>query len=113
MTFFKSKPARSKKLRESARGESCTLMIPGVCDHGTETTVLCHLHDQVSGMGTKASDLAAVYGCRGCHSVMDGAVRPPEWVTPATVASCVLDALIRTHQRMFEKGLIQVKGAKA
>ena len=35
-------PYRSKKLTDAARGQQCTLEIPGVCIGGTDTTVACH-----------------------------------------------------------------------
>lgn len=40
---MKSPAFRSKALRDSARGQCCTLQIPGICNSNPETTVLCHL----------------------------------------------------------------------
>src|ERR1044071_1773308 len=45
-----------KKLRDSARGEECTLNVYGVCNNNPETTVLAHLPDESNGMGMKADD---------------------------------------------------------
>jgi Protein of unknown function (DUF1364) len=71
---------KSTPIRKSARGEECTIRLPGICDGGGETTVLCHSNKLVDGkgMGIKASDLRAAYGCASCHAVLDGrAPRPP------------------------------------
>lgn len=66
------KPIVSKKIRNAARGEECCFQIVGVCNHNPETTVLCHLPDESKGMGLKADDLSAAFGCHECHSAVDG-----------------------------------------
>ncbi|MBW5896060.1 DUF1364 domain-containing protein [Pectobacterium brasiliense] len=70
----KSPAFRSKALRESARGQACTLQISGICNGNPETTVLCHLPSPTHGMGYKGDDFWAVYGCSSCHDVIDGRV---------------------------------------
>ncbi|WP_390900154.1 DUF1364 domain-containing protein [Yersinia rohdei] len=75
---MKSLAFRSKALRDSARGQCCTLQIPGICNSNPETTVLCHLSSSTHGMGYKSDDFWAVYGCSDCHDVIDGRV-PYEW----------------------------------
>ncbi|MEQ9947761.1 nuclease domain-containing protein [Pectobacterium aroidearum] len=73
--MIKQSPAfRSKALRESACGQTCTLQIPGICNCNRETTVLCHLPSPTHGMGYKCDDFWAVYGCSSCHDVIDGRV---------------------------------------
>ena len=42
---------KSKALRDSANGQSCTLNIVGVCDYSPETVVLAHLPDESSRHG--------------------------------------------------------------
>lgn len=64
---------RSKKVRNAARGEQCTLQIVGVCSGNPETTVACHLPDESHGMGLKAHDIVVCFGCSACHAVIDGA----------------------------------------
>ncbi|CNE68443.1 82 prophage-derived uncharacterized protein ybcO [Yersinia rohdei] len=75
---MKSLAFRSKALRDFARGQCCTLQIPGICNSNPETTVLCHLSSSTHGMGYKSDDFWAVYGCSDCHDVIDGRV-PYEW----------------------------------
>lgn len=103
----KNKPIRSKKLRDSARGEQCTLRIPGVCCGDPETVVLCHLPYGGRGMGTKCPDTHAAYGCHACHDAIDG--RDGYLVLPEERLECCLRGLAETQQRMVEKGLIEVK----
>ena len=109
--FPKSSPISSKQLRDSARGESCTLRIPGVCNHSPDTVVLCHLRDLApSGVGMKPDDTAAVYACSDCHDLIDG--RRKTTMTQWEIGREEGRALIETHRRMYDKGLITVKGAK-
>ena len=61
----------STKLRNSARGRACTFQIPGVCNHNTATTVLCHAPSEVKGMGNKGHDFHAAFGCSACHETLD------------------------------------------
>lgn len=74
----KPRPMSQKKapaptpLRNSARGETCTLRLDG-CDGGTETTVLAHLrHFGWAGTGHKPPDYLAVFACHRCHDAIDG-----------------------------------------
>ncbi len=61
----------SQKLRDSARGQQCTFCIPGICDSGPETVVLCHAPSDSKGMGNKAHDYHAAFGCYTCHEALD------------------------------------------
>ena len=61
----------SQKLRDSARGQQCTFAIPGVCDCGSETVVLCHAPSDAKGIGNKAHDYHAAFGCYTCHEALD------------------------------------------
>lgn len=62
---------KSKKLRNSARGQSCTLRLIHVCNGNPETVVLAHVGTG-AGMGAKCSDNMAVFACSACHDVIDG-----------------------------------------
>jgi len=101
---------RSKALRESARGEECTLQIIGICNHDRSTTVLAHLPSEWKGMGNKSPDLgSAVYACYACHDRLDsrnGIMSQEDKLFYS------LRGLQRTIVRMYEKGTIQIKGGK-
>lgn len=61
----------STKLRDSAHGQPCTFQIPGICNHDSSTTVLCHLPSDVKGLGNKSDDFHAAFGCSSCHETID------------------------------------------
>lgn len=59
-------------LRKYARGKPCMIRQPGICNGDPATTVLCHLRmSGISGMGLKANDLLASWGCSSCHRWAD------------------------------------------
>lgn len=95
----------SKKLRDSARGQDCTLRLPGVCSFDPARTVLCHLPVGMKGMGLKSPDLFAVFGCDNCHAVVDGRARGE------FDYSDLLRALAETQMIWVREGLLTVKGA--
>lgn len=72
MLIPKKKSYRSKKMRNSARGQMCLLQSTD-CNFNQETTVLCHDDSISSGKGTgyKAHDFFAFHGCSCCHANID------------------------------------------
>lgn len=60
---------RSKKIMKLARGQDCTLRLPG-CNHNPETTVACHIGIR-RGMGIKCGDNMVVFACSDCHRAID------------------------------------------
>lgn len=63
-------------LRKIARGQSCQIRLPGVCNGNPETTVLCHYRlSGISGIGKKSPDWMGAWGCSDCHRVVDGQTR--------------------------------------
>ena len=102
---------RSKKLRDSARGQDCAFGIAGVCNGDNRTTVLCHLPSKdTGGMGFKSTDLCAAYGCSDCHDAIDNRKLSEEYQEFKDFYNG--RALIRTLTRFFELDLITIKGAK-
>lgn len=67
----KPPPMISKAVRASARGERCTLRIPGVCNDYPETTVFAHYRlFGWMGLGEKVDPLGC-YACSACHRLID------------------------------------------
>jgi ribosomal protein L31 len=66
---------RSRKYLDGARGETCKLRIPGVCNNDSETVVACHIRDRHTGRSIKASDISIVDACSACHDAFDGRSR--------------------------------------
>lgn len=94
------------KLRESARGEECTLQIHPYCNGNPETVVLCHLPSERKGMALKSPDHWGAYGCSACHDVIDG--RRKTDLPADELLRCMMRGLYRTWERMILKGLIRV-----
>jgi hypothetical protein len=95
----------SNAIRKSARGEQCTLAIAGVCCGDPATVVACHLSS--GGMGAKCSDLDVAFGCHACHAWVDqrqGDQSCRDWY--------LRRAHVRTLERLWELGILVVKGAK-
>lgn len=105
---MKSRGPKMTPIRKSARGEECLIRLPGVCNGQTDTTVLCHDNRLKSGkgMGLKAPDTEAAYGCSCCHDVLDGRRPRPEWLTADMVLALFDLGVERTHERLKEKGLM-------
>lgn len=98
---------RSDKLRKSARGQGCTLQIPGVCNHDDTTTVLAHLPDGAKGMGMKSDDICAAFSCAACHDLIDR--RDARWPGYADDLEFFMRrAMVRTWRVWIEQGLIRV-----
>ncbi len=96
-----------QKLRDSARGEDCTLQIHPYCSGNPETVVLCHLPSG-AGMGQKSPDWFAVYGCSDCHDIIDGRNLIAADSVKYEIEAIMRMALFRTWERMIDKGLINV-----
>lgn len=105
---MKSKGPRMTPIRKAARGEDCTMMIPGVCNANPETTVLCHDNRLKSGkgMGIKAPDSEACFGCSSCHDVLDGRSPRPVWMSYELLLTSFESAKLRTHEILKRKGLL-------
>lgn len=88
----------SKKIRNSARGQDCTLRLVGICNFNPETTVLAHIGFD-SGIATKCGDNMAVFACSNCHAEIDSNGR-------SKYASDKLRALEETQQSLISAGLL-------
>ena len=93
----------AKKIRASARGEACTLLVHGVHKQtpDNDTVVLCHSPFAQSGVGAKADELDSCYGCDACHSWLDSRTHAHE---PRRIKETVFKvAKLVTHCRLEEK----------
>ena len=101
-------PGKVKRaIRDSARGEECTVRLVGVCNHDPETTVWSHYpgHAGARGMGTKSLDLAGCYACSACHDVVDGRIRYLGLDAQA-LRLAWHEAHLRSLVRLAQKGLL-------
>ena len=90
---------KSKKIRDSARGESCSLRASLLCQDD-ETVVACHLNSNFRGTGLKSPDIFVVYACAACHNLLDSS---------KVSSKDQLRALQETLMKVYHKGLITVK----
>ena len=102
MNLQKPKKYRSKRLTQSAKGNSCTFRIPGVCNHDNSTVVFCHAPSSMKGAGTKSDDFWGADGCSACHYFVDNDV------SGGTQKVYFYDAIIETLRRRFDDGLIKL-----
>lgn len=101
---FKHPPAVSKRVRDSARGETCSLRFP-CCNHDPETTVLAHLrYFGWAGIAQKPHDFLAVYACANCHDCLDGRGRDGLFGFDD-----ILRGLGETLTKLHAKGLMVLK----
>ena len=101
------KPCKSKKLRDSARGQQCTMNSP-VCNHDSNTVALCHVPMKFWGaMSGKVHDFMAFYGCSSCHKWFDGDGRndTERW-------EYAIRAVFRTLEIAYSLGILTIKGDK-
>lgn len=103
-----SAPYRDRKLTNAARGQECTLQIPGVCRGGTETTVACHSPLLEDRQGSKAPDFAIAFGCLACHAVLDRRAKfEHDYLVTDEQRFYFHRGMTRTLANLFERGIIK------
>lgn len=86
-------------LRHLAKGRPCMIRVPEVCNGNPDTTVLCHLRMAgISGMGLKANDFLAAWGCSDCHRYVD--------THGIDGRTALLEGMARTQAQILSRGLI-------
>jgi hypothetical protein len=110
---LKSSRPKMTPIRRAARGQDCKIRLPGVCNYDPATTVLCHSNflKDGKGMGLKAPDTAAAFGCSSCHDVLDGRRPRPEGMTEIDVENHFYVGMKRTHDTLRQMGLMQAEAA--
>jgi hypothetical protein len=106
---IKTKGPKMTLIRKAARGQDCTIQLHGICNRDPATSVLCHSNELADGkgMGLKAPDTAAAFGCSACHDVLDGRRPRPAWLTKDMVLAAFRAGIQRTHEFLRTKGLIE------
>jgi hypothetical protein len=88
----------SKKIRNSAKDQTCTLRVSPKCDYN-QTVVSCHISSPFRGMALKSPDIFIAHGCYFCHYLLDSG---------KVSAADQLRAMQETQMRLVEQGLIEV-----
>lgn len=103
----KAKPGECHAIRQSARGEDCTLR-SAVCNHDPATVVFCHVRLPGDGMGMKPPDYFGFYGCSSCHAIQEAR----DMTSGAYGFEDLLIALRRTQDKLAAKGLLHIGRAE-
>lgn len=103
----KTPDRRDQRIRDSARGEECLIVLPG-CPRDAAMTIWSHNRHGGAGKGMAMKSLCILgcYGCTYCDSIYDGQrPRPTGW----TAADVEL-AWYRAHDKSLvilkQKGLV-------
>lgn len=97
---------RSKKYKDAARGQPCTLNIAGVCNYDPETVVFAHFPDESHGMAKKADDFIGGDCCSSCHDAIDGRVKCEEYQQHK--GFYLRRAQNRTMRNRIERGMVKL-----
>lgn len=105
MSFQKNTRARSTKILQSCKGQTCKLRI--VHCSGQDTVSGCHINFSGGKMGGKESDIFIADGCSNCHDVIDLRV-----ISLGVETQDILQAKARglqeTQQRLLNEGYIKI-----
>ena len=106
-----SQPIRIQKIRDSAKGEACTLNFDG-CMGKHPSVVFCHSNYNFHNKGAsqKADDIFGCYGCSNCHDKYDGRKEDREaklstW--PEFKYDKFYRAMCLTWQRLIHRGILK------
>ena len=92
-------------LRKQAKGRGCTVRLPGVCNHNSETVVLAHIRmPGISGIGLKADDALGAWACSACHDAIDR--RAHTDLDRDYVRLAHLEGMVRTIAQLRAEGIV-------
>lgn len=99
---------KSQAIRDSARGEECTVRIPGVCTGDPTHTIWSHAPLGAAGKGgqIKALDLCGAYSCTACDAALDQGRGLPAGYTRSLVLLDWFMGHMRSLVRLRQKGLV-------
>lgn len=93
-------------LRKAARGQMCTVRIPGYCNHDPETSVLAHYRlAGTCGIATKPHDMQAAIACSSCHDLIDGRVKTSDY-TKEELRLMHAEGVFRTQEIWRKEGYL-------
>ena len=104
---LKVQQPHDQRIRDSARGEECTVRIIGACTHDPTHTIWSQAPLGAAGKGRswKAVDLAGAYCCTACDAVIDGQRPLPPGATRESVLLDWFMGHMRSLVILKQKGL--------
>jgi hypothetical protein len=93
-------------ITKAARGQNCTIRLPGICNFNPETTVFAHISGVRfhKGMGNKVLDALGAFSCSSCHDCIDGRVKTS--YTREELKLAHYEGVFETQIYLIENGLI-------
>jgi hypothetical protein len=106
---LKSKPPKTSKIRQSARHETCTLRLFGVCKVEPGNVVWAHSNRGEHGKGgaLKADDEWGAYACYWCHCQYDRQHSLPPGMTREYVEDRFTAGMNESRLKLQAKGLLK------
>lgn len=99
------------RIRQAAKGQNCTVRLPGICNRNPETVVLAHYRMGGScGTGIKPPDWQAAFACSACHAEAD---RRTRYMDEDEARLAHAEGVMRTQRILVEMGWLEVKGCTA
>jgi len=94
------------KITQSAKGESCSIRLPSICNHNKETVVFAHINGVRfgHGMAQKVTDIHGAYACSNCHDAVDRRLKTNLSITDLKLAH--YEGMIETQMKLIQKGLL-------
>ncbi|MDB5541967.1 MAG: hypothetical protein JWQ89_3694 [Devosia sp.] len=104
---LKTPDRKSTAIRESARGEECTVRIVGACTHDDAMTIWSHAPFKSADKGgsIKSLDLCGAYCCTACDAVIDGQRPMPPGASRTSVMNDWFHGHMRSLVKLRQKGL--------
>jgi hypothetical protein len=95
------------RITKSARGQNCTIRLPGICNFNPETTVFAHISGVRfhKGMGNKVLDALGAFSCSSCHDAIDGRIKTSH--TREELKLAQYEGVFETQIYLIENGLIK------
>lgn len=99
---------RSSKILRHARGQACSMQLPGICSGNPETTVFAHLNGFGKGMGIKTHDVLGFFSCDQCHQYYDVGHGTKPQMSNDYLLEAVLSAVCKTWVKLIADGVVVV-----
>lgn len=95
------------KITEAARGENCTIRLPGICNYNQETTVFAHIGGIRfrKGVASKVSDALGAFSCSSCHDAIDGRIKTSYSAQELKLAH--YEGVFETQLILMDKGILK------
>lgn len=96
------------KVTQAAKGEDCTIRLPGICNFNPETTVFAHLSGVRfrKGIASKVSDALGAFSCSCCHDAIDGRIKTRYSSQELKMAH--YEGIFETQLILMDKGIIKI-----